>query len=188
MDATEAGTRPAPSRLALVQAFVNTNDIEAGEDRLGSVDDARDWFLAHGLLATERQRVTRADLDRVHAVREALRDLVGANNSSAVEVDPSILENVAAEARLRLRFNSPGKITLEPRAPGVLGALGELLIICYESVIEGSWFHLKACRNDACRWIFFDRSKNHTSKWCRPDLCGNRMRARSHRLRHKQGP
>lgn len=183
MDVSDTGTRPAPGRLALVQAFINTNDLDRGEDRLGSTGAAKDWFVTRGLLV-EGARVGRRDLDRIIAVREALRALLGADYSSAPGARTSELEEVAARAKLTIRFDAAGGIHLEPRAPGVPGALGTLVVICHESSVNGTWFRMKACRNDECQWVFFDRSRNHASKWCRPEICGNRMRARAHRLRH----
>lgn len=186
MDVSDTGTRPAPGRLALVQAFINTNDLDRGEDRLETTGAARDWFVSCGLLG-EGARVGPRDLDRVITVREALRALL-AVDSSAARGDPTLqLEEVAASAKLALRFNVAGEIYLEPCSPGVPGALGALLVICHESAVNGTWFRLKACRNDECQWIFFDQSRNRASKWCRPEICGNRMRARAHRLRQASG-
>lgn len=37
---------------------------------------------------------------------------------------------------------------------------------------------MRACHNEACRWLFLDTSKNHTRRWCDMKICGNRMKAR----------
>jgi predicted RNA-binding Zn ribbon-like protein len=186
MDVSDTGTRPAPGRLALVQAFINTNDLDRSEDRLGTADAAKDWFVRCGLLS-ESARVGRQDLNRIIEVREALRVLLTVDRSSAPDVRTSELEKVAGGAKLTFRFDVADGIYLEPRSPGVAGALGALLVICYESAVDGAWFRLKACSNDECRWVFFDQSKNRASKWCRPEICGNRMRARAHRVRQAAG-
>lgn len=186
MDFSDTGTRPAPGRLALVQAFINTNDLDRGEDRLGTTGAARDWFVSCGLLG-DGARVGPRDLDRIITVREALRALLAVDYSSAPGVRTSELEEVAASAKLTLRFILADGIYLEPRSPGLPGALGALLVICHESAVDGTWFRLKACRNDECQWVFFDQSRNRASKWCRPEICGNRMRARAHRLRQASG-
>ena len=42
---------PAPSvSLHLLQDFVNTNDVEGGDDGLGSPALLREWLVAHGLM------------------------------------------------------------------------------------------------------------------------------------------
>jgi CGNR zinc finger len=40
---------------------------------------------------------------------------------------------------------------------------------------------LKMCASDACRWIFYDRSKPGNRRWCSSVLCGNREKTRSYR-------
>jgi predicted RNA-binding Zn ribbon-like protein len=37
---------------------------------------------------------------------------------------------------------------------------------------------LKMCPADGCGWLFLDRSKNHTRRWCSMDGCGARMKMR----------
>ena len=41
--------KPAPDPLRLVQAFINTIDLESGADRLAAADDAVPWLVEHGL-------------------------------------------------------------------------------------------------------------------------------------------
>lgn len=41
------------------------------------------------------------------------------------------------------------------------------------------------CEDDACGWLFYDTSKNHSRRWCDMDDCGNRAKARRHYARKK---
>ena len=34
------------------------------------------------------------------------------------------------------------------------------------------------CGDNTCRWLFLDRSKNHSRRWCDMRVCGNRSKAR----------
>jgi predicted RNA-binding Zn ribbon-like protein len=34
------------------------------------------------------------------------------------------------------------------------------------------------CSAETCRWLFLDRSKNHSRRWCDMRICGNRSKAR----------
>jgi predicted RNA-binding Zn ribbon-like protein len=45
---------------------------------------------------------------------------------------------------------------------------------------------LKCCPNDGCKWIFYDRTKANTRRWCNDRTCGNRDRVR--RARAKDEP
>jgi predicted RNA-binding Zn ribbon-like protein len=43
---------------------------------------------------------------------------------------------------------------------------------------------LRACEADTCRWLFLDTSRNHSRRWCKMKVCGNRMKARRYQIRH----
>jgi predicted RNA-binding Zn ribbon-like protein len=43
---------------------------------------------------------------------------------------------------------------------------------------------LRACEADTCRWLFLDTSRNHSRRWCKMKVCGNRMKARRYQVRH----
>jgi len=44
---------------------------------------------------------------------------------------------------------------------------------------------LKICANTNCRWVFYDESKSRTRLYCTPDKCGNLLKVRRFRARHK---
>lgn len=43
---------------------------------------------------------------------------------------------------------------------------------------------LRACEVATCRWLFLDTSRNHSRRWCKMKVCGNRMKARRYQVRH----
>lgn len=47
---------------------------------------------------------------------------------------------------------------------------------------------LRQCQDDACGWLFLDRTKNASRVWCSSGDCGNRARARRHYAAHKAAP
>src|SRR2546421_510153 len=49
---------------------------------------------------------------------------------------------------------------------------------------EEGWERLKLCSSDPCRWVFYDRSKNQSSRWCKMASCGNREKARRFRAKN----
>jgi predicted RNA-binding Zn ribbon-like protein len=69
------------------------------------------------------------------------------------------------------------------QAPGIDGALGRIVAVVQTSIAAGTWARLKACRRDVCHWIFYDRSRNHSSTWCAMTVCGNRTKTRRYRQR-----
>jgi hypothetical protein len=181
----EEQNKAAPGPLALVQAFVNT---QYGQQRRAYVkptspEELRAWLVAHDLLA-DGTPVTEGDFRRVLLLREALRSLLRANNeigmlASLVEV----LNHLASNAPLTVRFHHDGLPTLEPDIAGVDGALARLVGIVFTAMMDGTWARLKACRNDRCQKAFYDTSKNRSGAWCSMAGCGSRLKARAYRHR-----
>ena len=183
----EPGQRePAPAPLATVQAFVNTNDLEGGSERLGSPDDLRAWLVDHELLEPAGD-VSDDELRRAIAMREAIRALAAGHNHLPADSESAMaLLNAQAErARLAPELDVQEGLRIVPRAGGVDGALGQLLAALYASVSDGTWDRLKACERDSCRWVFYDRSKNRSGSWCDPADCGTRERSRRAYRRRK---
>jgi predicted RNA-binding Zn ribbon-like protein len=181
-DLIQPGQRsPAPGRLAVVQAFVNSFwDLESGSggELLGSPDELRDWLGDAGLLDAGA-RVGAADLRRALEVREGLRGLAFANNGvRSREPEIRALERVAAP--LEVRVASTGPSFEQARRDRVDAALGALLAIVAEAMLAGTWRRMKACPGRHCGWVFFDRSRNGTGRWCSMSVCGGREKARSY--------
>jgi predicted RNA-binding Zn ribbon-like protein len=176
---------PAPGRLDLVQRFVNTVDYEHGREMLSDPARLATVLAELGLLEPEAA-VTEAELARAHAVRKALRALALANNGgTATDDDLATLEDAAAAGRLAVQFRGGAAARLEATAPGVTGALGALVGIVYTAMADGTWRRLKACQRDVCGWLFYDRSRNHSARWCQMAVCGNRTKTRAYRARQR---
>lgn len=174
----------ASGDLGLVQEFVNTVDLQDGPELLGDQKALQDWFVAHGLMASGIP-VTDEDHRHALAVREAMRGVIGGNSGLPIyPVDLATLNEVAVAGRLRMRFGRGGTARLEPEAAGPVGALGRLVVTLYAAMQDEDWERLKLCGSDSCRWVFYDRSKNHSSRWCTMASCGNRAKAR--RFRQKR--
>jgi predicted RNA-binding Zn ribbon-like protein len=47
---------------------------------------------------------------------------------------------------------------------------------------------LRRCGGPGCGWLFLDRTRSHTRRWCSSSDCGNRERARRHYTRHRDQP
>jgi predicted RNA-binding Zn ribbon-like protein len=164
--------------LELIRDFVNTADLEDGEERLDGPRALQYWLVFHGL-AELRDRATSADLEDALALREALRELL--RSHTGVEADTegasALLDDLAAEHGLRIRFVS-GSVSFEAR-----GGIGGVLVAVASAMADGSWERLKACRSDTCRWAFIDNARNHSRQWCDMKVCGNRAKARAFRER-----
>lgn len=173
---------PAPEPLRMVQAFVNTVDVENGIEELTCPAELREVLTRIGALDEGAPALTDADLRRSLAVREALRALLHANVGLAP--DPGALElldRTGAAGSLVVRFQRDGSSTLAAHASSLDGAFGRMLAIVYSAMVAGTWTRLKACPRDVCGWIFYDRSRNSSSKWCAMSVCGNRTKTKRYR-------
>lgn len=175
--------KPAPEPLALVQDFVNTRNHLYGGDKLADVGGANAWLSGRGLMEGG-ERVGEEDRRRLVAFREGLRRLLLTHNGGP-EADVGTLDDLIAPATLRVRFRPDGRPSLGPSVGGGAAerVLGHLLAVMVGAAVEGTWGRLKACRNEECRWIFYDASKNHSGRWCNMDLCGARHKMRAYRQR-----
>jgi predicted RNA-binding Zn ribbon-like protein len=179
------GREPAPGELFLVQAFINTHydlEVEHGAELLATAADARRWLYVHDLLAAPG-RLGDQGLRRLLAVREALRQLAGANGHGAgVTPSPALeqLNRAAKGAGVELRFGAHGPYFVASAPGEVGGAIGLLLAITVRSMLDGTWWRLKVCPGHDCGWAFYDHSRNQTGRWCSMAVCGGRAKARTH--------
>jgi predicted RNA-binding Zn ribbon-like protein len=178
----------APPPLLLVQAFVDTRDLDLNTDVLAHADEARAWLAGAGLRG-EDQPGFDADLRLAREARESLRAMIGRNTGGPplTETELRPLEQVTSQAALRLQVSADGRAGLGPGGSGRLAdGLAGLLLAVRDAQADGSWDRLKLCGNPGCRWAFYDRSRSHQGAWCEMASCGNRLKNRSLRARRAQ--
>jgi predicted RNA-binding Zn ribbon-like protein len=180
-----AGRAPAPGRLGLVQAFLNTFwDLDArGTEVWADAAAYGAWLARRGFSGAPAP----GDLARALELRDALRALALANHDDAPAPEPEaildrIARDVAPRAGVTPRFGGAGD-RLEVAADGPDAALALVLGIVFAARADGTWRRLKACPHEHCGWAFYDRSRNRSSQWCSMRLCGNRTKAARFRRR-----
>lgn len=180
-------TEAAPSELELVQRFMNLHEHAPGtnESRPPTREMVR-TFLVERALLDEGATFSRSDHETALALHRALHAKVRANagEQDVSEADVAAIDDVARRAGLYPRFGAGGP-TLAPAVGGVRGALGRLVAVAFLADLTGSWVHLKECAGANCFAVFFDRSKNHSGRWCSMSGCGNRAKVRAWRERRR---
>jgi predicted RNA-binding Zn ribbon-like protein len=173
----------APDELALIEAFVNTWDLEDDEETLAIPAALSDWLAERGL-AAPGEAFDHDDLARAIAVREALRALLLANNAGELDAAaPATLTAAADHASLAVTIDAGGRARIEPRATGIDRVFGHLLGIVARAQADGTWERMKACPWHTCHVAFYDHSRNRSRTWCSMAVCGNRAKARTYRRR-----
>lgn len=177
--------KPAPGRLRMVQEFVNTRSNLRDLDFLEDAEETSRWLSAHGILPDGRIETSEADRRRLISFREGLRKLLTTHNATGEEA-PTFgeLDELAGDALLRVGFDASGEPRLLPaEGKEVEKAMSIMLAAAAHSAVEGTWKRLKACRNEECRWVFYDGSKNRSGSWCDMQTCGARHKMRAYRER-----
>ena len=177
----------APGRLELVREFLNTRDIEAGTDELGSPDALAGWLAAHGLGGQRIAGPSEGEWRTAIALRESLREVLLAHAGGAAHDGPAGTElgSIAGALPVRLEVDAEGAICPVPAGAGVSAGLAGLLLIAAQARAEGTWTRLKVCGADDCRWAFYDRSHARRGAWCDMATCGNMIKNRNLRARQR---
>ena len=171
----------APDPLETVRRFVNTYDHEDGTEELPDPAALTAWLDANGCGAPA---ASAADVRVAHDLREALRAIL--QHHGGLELDPAapgVVDAAAERAELSVAFDDHGDALIAPRAGGVDGALGHLLVVIADAQRDGTWSRLKACPAEDCQFAFYDRSRNRSAVWCDMKVCGNRHKVREFRAR-----
>jgi predicted RNA-binding Zn ribbon-like protein len=183
------GREPAPGDLSLVQNFLNSRrDLQRDRAEVFVSGEAlADWLSARGLLEDDR-RLTDDDLARTLAVREGLRAMAFSNIGHPLDEGATEAMRRASEAAsLRIRFEPGGPRLFANTDAGLDGAIGLLYGIVALAMADGSWQRLKACPGRHCGWVFYDRSRNQSARWCAMQICGDQEKARAYYRRKTKG-
>ena len=183
---THDNTAPAPGDLELVQRFINLHEHEP--DTGGDLPPSREMvetFLRERGLLDDRTRFTDADHRNAVELRRALYAKARAGDGERMtEKDLRVIDAAAERAGLSPRFGADSP-RLVPRERGVAGALGRIVAAAFLADLARTWDKLKACAGPDCSSVFYDRSKNHSGRWCSMATCGNRAKVRAWRDRHR---
>jgi predicted RNA-binding Zn ribbon-like protein len=181
---------PSPD-AELLEAFVNTRRpitarTDPATDAIDTPAGAIAWLLSRQLVRQPQAQLSFADVDRLVALRETLRDLMAAHNGVDItESSVTTWNELAQRASVHPMLRSDGGIEMRSLADGPDGALGALLAAATRAMMDGTFDRLKACRSPDCRWAFYDRSPNGRRIWCETSAasCGSRHKMRAYRAR-----
>ncbi|WP_180685414.1 CGNR zinc finger domain-containing protein [Streptomyces gossypiisoli] len=161
---------PAPGALALVEALVNTVDLESGTDALDTAEGRAPFGIG------ER------DLADVRELRESLRAACLAHAGHPPHRAVTPLGELLARAPLCLAVDErDGSARLTPVEEGPL--LSRVAAAVAQALTEGTWERLKACELPDCHWAYYDRSPAGRGRWCSMSVCGARAKMRRYRAK-----
>ena len=182
---------------ALALDFANTlggTHVRPTHDHLQSYGDIANFaVLAGGLPPGVAKRLAdRAERDprRATAVYElgiALRESIWAvfsalaSGDSPRDADLDLIADAAADgaARSRLVYDKAGVSWSLPADSDELDRpLWDIARSAADLLTSGDHERIKECASTSCEWVFLDRSRNRSRRWCDMSDCGNRAKAR----------
>jgi predicted RNA-binding Zn ribbon-like protein len=184
-----------PDQLANLYDFANTLDVRhfthhgvphVMGDELSGPRELGAWMAKRGLLFTGA-RITPPMFDVALQLRESVRAYLQCNpaerrkNKEAVQSLNTAMKLFPLVARAQVDH----RMVLGAARDDALAGLSAVVAELYDGSVRGTLDRLKMCAAEECRRVFFDRSKPATRRWCMSTLCGNRMKTRAYRERHR---
>jgi predicted RNA-binding Zn ribbon-like protein len=184
---------PVPAEFELLYEFMNSLDLRSyiehgvqheGGDQLATLDQLELWMHRRGLLTTHEHLDDEAHRKALE-LRDALRSLIQLSPTERKGDAAALVNAAAANFPLIVQMATTGKPELQP-LPGVgSSGLGNILAELQHAAETASLARLKMCASEECHWVFYDRSKPGTRRWCSSTLCGNRQKTRAYRRRQQ---
>jgi len=189
---------------ALGLDFANTwGDRERPEtERLRGYRDLLAFARQAGLLAGDEEarlaarakrdpRRAEAALGLARFLREAMYRIFSAAAASRppAAADLERLNAALPEAlsRLRLERRDSGFVwTWAAPAESLEAPLWPIVRSAAEVLASGELRQVRECAGSGCNWLFLDRSRNRSRRWCSMETCGNRAKAHRHYRRKSE--
>jgi len=179
--------------------FANTltwRGSTAPTETLGGLPDLLDWLARSGqppsLAATTATDWAHHDPRRAaHLFAEAiaLRETIFrccfavAARNDAPDADFDALNRALAAAPPRRRLVPDASVyawAADDGPPSASRLLAPILWSAADLLARADQLRVRCCANDRCLWLFIDRSKAGTRRWCDMAACGNRAKAQRH--------
>jgi predicted RNA-binding Zn ribbon-like protein len=188
--------------------FTNTVSTRVEPQRreyLAGYTELVEWSRHAGILpAAQAQRLKRlgshrpaeavAALNRAIALREVLFRIFSALAQGEVPRDADIhgLNETLLDTmgRLQVRRVKDQFLWDWVHDPDALDAmLWPIARTAAELLLRPERNRVRQCANHPiCQWLFLDKSKNKTRRWCSMELCGSRDKVKRYYQRKKHGP
>ena len=184
-----------PDDLANLYDFANSLDVRhfthhgvqhVPSDALTAPRELAAWMSQRGLVVMGA-RITPAMFDAALRLRKSIRAYLACDPVERRKNRDAIrsLNNALRAFPLVVEAWNDRDMTLGPARGDPLAGMSAIAAELYVGSVKGILGRLKMCAAEECRRVFFDRSKPATRRWCMSTLCGNRMKTRTYRERHR---
>jgi predicted RNA-binding Zn ribbon-like protein len=188
---------------ALCLDLTNTLGDRRGrhEERLGSYEDLIAWAFQAGIVTGSESRClldeasrhpgkARAVLRKARILREAIYS-VFSSLATGGDPAPEYLETLNSAlpgslSRLAIAQERSGFRWRWSPCRDLDGILAPVVESASELLTSADLRRVRVCEAGDCAWLFMDRSRNRTRRWCDMAACGNRAKARRHYRRVRE--
>jgi predicted RNA-binding Zn ribbon-like protein len=184
--------------------FLNTRPLAKGQpvELLPSLEEFLRWLTRAGRIdargasdalkrwndGPEGDRIT----ERARAFRETLRHMTdglvkgrGASTEGVAAINFILAEN---DGNLRLERQGGGfRTRFAARPTSSITLLGSVAEAAADLLSRTDIHLVRRCGNPECVLYFYDTTRNHRRQWCAMGTCGNLMKVRAFRKRHRKG-
>lgn len=185
--------------------FANTagsRTPEGKEERLHRFEDLLIWSERAGAVPSAEipalRTAARGDpagatrvLGRALKLREALYRIFSAQAAgqeyrpSDLDVLNAVLRDAVAHRALTSKGTATGWEWVDGRSE-LSRVLWPIALAAAELLTGGDIGRVKECGNVPCSWLFLDRSRNRSRRWCEMSDCGNRVKVRAFAARRRK--
>jgi predicted RNA-binding Zn ribbon-like protein len=184
-----------PDELAHLYDFANSLDVRhfthhgvqhVQGDELTGPRELAVWMSQRGL-STRGGKITAAMFDSALRLRAGVRAYLECDPAERRKDNEAVrsLNDTMKFFPLMAEARDGRSMALRGSRGDALAGLSAVVAELYDGSINGTLDRLKMCAAEECRRVFFDRSKPATRRWCMSTLCGNRIKTRTYRARHR---
>ncbi len=144
----------------------------------------------HALASRQRAAATRA-LRRAVEAREAIFQIFSAvagrrpAPNGALGILNRVLPDALGDRSVALRGRQFVWQWRHMKRPDFNHILWAAVVSAAELLMSPDRLRVRECAGAGCDWLFIDRSRNGTRRWCDMTVCGNRAKARRHYARSR---
>jgi predicted RNA-binding Zn ribbon-like protein len=190
---------PDPVAIKLVNTLGWRFDEARRTERIPDAESLLLWAAAVGVVTpAEADAVAAAGVDALTAEARRARELREATYAAllahvehrsppatALRTVHAHLADAVRHARPAGRLPLTWEVTVREQPGRVVGR--RLALAAGDLLRSADLGLVRRCANEPCGWLFVDRTRSHTRRWCSSAGCGNVDRARRHYERHRGG-
>jgi predicted RNA-binding Zn ribbon-like protein len=184
-----------PDQLANLYDFANSLDVRhfvhhgvqhPQSDELAGPRELGAWLGKRGL-SDGGGKITAAMFETALQLRSDIRSFLGSDLAQRQRNarQNNLLNKALKQFPLTVETQGENGFALRTAREDALAGLSAIVAELYDGSIQGTLGRLKMCAAEECRRVFYDRSKPATRRWCMSTLCGNRVKTRAYRERHR---